>query len=557
MEPENIMMQGILLLPPQGMLGQLKKTWHKKFCQLCKPSKMGIKRLEIFDSQDEALSQPHSPKIITLEACVKIAPSNQPNVFTVVTKTGIHHYGCSSELDMTNWMNAFQIVAFTDSFPQHTIEENNDLYSTAGEGIFAVKLVESDASKRCKLEEKNYTLILAAADMRLMDGNETLFTWPYRFIRRYGYREGKFTFEAGRKCKSGEGLFCLEHSSQQEIFKCLSAKMKCMKRLLSGDSSCGIDFRIDQNHVVALPMEAGSRSPLPLAPNCYGNLIDLEFSPISQNPQTYSNTSSSSSSSNDQPVSFIKPPPPIIKPRPAKPPRRHMFTGHVEKKSLEEELPDTEIHGKYTRLNSSSSTELSSINNNSMTLDDQKNAYDSVEVRSDAWKTHGADNVLHTEKIPTPAFDEEDPYEAMDTVSFASQSSTRSKTSSIDMVITPTCPIIHNNVSHRSDPPNYDKLQHFGSTHKLNQNSGYRTPNVQPNSQINVPPLPPVVNTEPSSSWSDYELIDDISTARSANDSSHGYGRVRKGITPSNNAGPNHTIYNQTEYAVISKPRKV
>ncbi|XP_046432872.1 docking protein 3 [Neodiprion fabricii] len=553
MEPENIVMQGILLLPPQGMLGQLKKTWHKKFCQLFKPSKIGIKRLEVFDSQEEAVSQPHSSKIITLEACVKIAPSNQPNVFTVVTKTGIHHYGCSSELDMTNWMNAFQIVAFADSFPQHIIEEDNDLYSTAGEGIFAVKLVESDASKRCKLEEKNYTLILAAADMRLMDGEEILFTWPYKFIRRYGYRDGKFTFEAGRKCKSGEGLFCLEHSSQQ-IFKCLSAKMKCMKRLLSGDSSPSIDFNNAQYHA-ALSMEAGSRSPLPPSLNSSGNLIDLEFSTISQNSQKYSN---SSSLSNDQPVSFIKPPPPIIKPKPAKPPRRHMFTGHQERKSLEEELPDTMMHGKYTRLNSSSSTEFpSSCNNNLMTMDDQKNPYDSVEVRSDAWKTHGADNVLHTEAIIPCTSDEEAQYETMDTWSYASQSSTKSKTSSNDMVITPTCPIIHNNVSHRSEPPNYDKLQHFGSTHKLNQNSGYRTPNVQPNSQINVPALPPVVDTEPSSSWDDYEFIEDISTARSANDSSHGYGRVRKKVTLPNSAGPNHKIYNQTEYAVISKPRKV
>lgn len=115
------LLEGQLLFPPQGMLGQLKvrihrvrrstidtlrkrfyprfsdntvlfflfsilflqKTWQKKFCQIFNASKYGIERLEIFDSQEEVLSQQHSPRILTLEACVKIAPSNQPRVFAV------------------------------------------------------------------------------------------------------------------------------------------------------------------------------------------------------------------------------------------------------------------------------------------------------------------------------------------------------------------------------------------------------------------------------------------------------------------------------------------
>ena len=61
----------------------LQKSWHKKFCQLFKASSYGIDRLEIYDNQDEALSHQVTQRIITLEACVKITPSNQPNVFTV------------------------------------------------------------------------------------------------------------------------------------------------------------------------------------------------------------------------------------------------------------------------------------------------------------------------------------------------------------------------------------------------------------------------------------------------------------------------------------------
>ncbi|XP_012268867.2 docking protein 2 [Athalia rosae] len=556
MDPENLMMQGILLFPPQGVLGQLKKTWHKKFCLLFNPSKVGIKRLEIYDSQDEVSAQPHSSKIITLEACIKITPINQPHVFTVVTKTGVHHFGCCSESEMTTWINAFQTVAFKDTLLSQTIEENNDLYCTSGEGIFAVKLVASDASKRCGLQEKNYTLIIATADMKLMDGEYMLYMWPYRFIRRYGYRDGRFTFEAGRKCDSGEGSFHLEHNNQQEIFRCLSTKMKCMKKLLSGDSSPTIECNNAQYHA-AMSMEAGSRSPLPPSPNSSANLVDMEFSTISQNSQKQLYSSSSLES-----ISFIKPPPPIVKPKPAKPPRKHMFTSLLERKPLEQEFPDSMLCGKYTRLNSSSSSEFPSTENNNLTHDDLKNPYDSIEIRNNAWKTHGVDNVPHTEMVSPCSYGDgnEGQYEAIETLSLASHSSSKSKTSTTELTITPTCPIIRNNVSNKSDPPNYDKLQHFGSTHKLNHNSAYRTPNIQNNtqniSQVNSP-LIPAVNNNSTTSWDNYDFVEDMCAVRLADDSSHGYGMIRKKSIPPNIVGPNHKIYNETEYAIISKPRRV
>lgn len=455
---------------------------------------------------------------------------------------------------MTSWMNAFRTVAFVDNLLPRNLEEDNDLYCTSGEGVFAVKLVESDASKRCGLQEKIYTLIIAAGDMKLMDGDNVLFTWPYRFIRRYGYRDGKFTFEAGRKCESGEGSFHLEHSNQQEIFRRLSTKMKSMKRMLSGDNSPSIECNDAQFHA-ALTMEAGSRSPLPPSPNSSANLIDMDFSTISQNSQKHSNSSSSSLDS----VSFIKPPPPIIKPKPAKPPRKHMFTALRERKSLEQEFSETTICGKYTKLSPNNSPEFPTKNNNStMTLDEKKNSYDSIEVRVNAWKTYGVDNIPHTEVASASSYKVEDEaqYETMEAVSFNSQSSTKSK----EIKITPTSPIIHN-FSSRSDPPNYDKLQHFGSTHKLNHNSGYRTPNIQNNSQfnaqVNSPSVQAVSSIDLPQSGDDYEFVENICAVRLADDSSHGYGMIRKKLMPPIPNGPNHEIYNETEYAMISKPRRV
>ncbi|XP_012281461.1 docking protein 3 [Orussus abietinus] len=563
MEIKGPLLQGILLFPPQGMLGQLKKTWHKKYCQLFQASKYGIERLEIYDNQDEAVSQQHSPRIITLEACIKISPSNQPRVFTVVTKTGTYHFGCSSDTDMANWIGAIQSVAFKDNHSCQNIEEDNDLYCTSGEGVFSVKLVETDASKRCNLESKNYTLIVAAADIKLMDGDSVLYAWPYRYIRRYGYRDGKFTFEAGRKCESGEGSFRLEHSNQQEIFRCISSKMKSMKKLLGTEGSPSIECNDAQFHA-ALSMEAGSRSPLPPSPNSSASLIDIDFTTISQNSQKHLNSSSSSLES----ISFIKPPPPIIKPKPAKPPRKHIFAALLEKKSLDPEFLDLPACGKYRKLTQHESPELLPKNPGNAKEEDEKHSYDLVEVRSDAWKTHGIDSVPHTERpnrylldnksVDKEAADDESQYELMIP---APQNLAKHK-SSVMETVTPTSPIIHNDIASKTDSPNYDKLQHFGSTHKLNHNSGYKMPNLQSlsqTSQYSSSAAP--TNLESNPSWNDYDIIDDMCAVRLADDSHLGYGIIRKksnSSTPdTSNVGPKHKVYNESEYAIVSKPKRV
>ncbi|XP_043276422.1 fibroblast growth factor receptor substrate 2 [Venturia canescens] len=577
--------QGQLLFPPQGVLSQLKKTWHKKFCQIFKASKYGIERLEIYDSQDEILSQQHSPRILTLEACIKISSSNQPRVFTVVTKTGVHHFGCFSDSETTNWIEAFQSVAFKGDASGQTIEEDNDLYCTSGEGVFSVKVVETEASKRCKLESKTYTLVVAAVEMKIIDGDSVLYTWPYRYIRRYGYRDGKFTFEAGRKCESGEGSFRLEHSNQQEIFRCISSKMKSMKKLLNSENSPSIECNDAQYHA-ALSMEAGSRSPLPPSPNSSNNLIDIDFSTISQNSQKH--LVSCSSSSLDS-IPFIRPPPPIIKPKPAKPPRKYIFTGLLEKKSFEGEFGDVPACGKYRKLNTSGSPDVSlrgvTQSSTASQCSDDKHPYDLVEVRSDAWRTHGLDNIPHSERVERRVSDdEENPTESMDNetnantnfndehaeyesqyetmnplvpTNLGANNSSKRKPSieSTQNIPVAASPIIHNNVTTKNDFPNYDKLQHFGSMHKLNNNPGYKTPNVSQSSSV-------VSGDDTSGPWPNYDVVEDLCGIRLADDTHNGYGIIRKKTSTTSNpvtpsGQPKHRVFNDSEYAIVSKPKRV
>lgn len=553
-------MQGILLLPPQGIL---KKTWHKRYCQLFRTSNYGIKRVEIYDNQEEAILQSHSPRIITLDACIKIAPSNQSHVFTVVTKSGMHYFGCYSENEMTHWITAFQLVAFKDSVSNQTIEENNDLYCTTGEGVFSVKVVETDASKRCGLEARNYTLVIAAVDMKLMDGDIVLFTWPYKYIRRYGYRDGKFIFEAGRKSESGEGSFRLEHSSPQEIFRCMYSKMRSMKKLLNEESNPSIECNDAQYHA-ALSMEAGSRAALPPSPNNSSDLIDIDFPTpqSSQKPLTSSSSMDSTGSSSRS----------INKSKPAKPPRKY-FGNLLEKKNLDSEFLDLPTCGEYRTLSQANSPELSHKpigggGGSIMRGEQEKHSYDLVEIRNDAWKTHGIDSVHHTERVNSGLPEERDKENDNDDLQYEIVMPIRNHDTPLPLQNSckskcgdsaPSSAQIQNIV--KTDESDYDKLEHFGSATKLGPKPAYKYTNSS--QSIHSTNISHGESSNPA--WSNYDIVEDMSAVRLADDSHLGYGIIRKKQDPSETtsiagniaSGPQHKVFNNSEYAIISKPKRV
>lgn len=231
-------------------------------------------------------------------------------------------------------------------------------------GVFSVKLISSDASQRCGLKEQLYTLIITSVDLQLRESDENYtlrLTWPYRFIRRYGYRAGRFTFEAGRKCTSGEGVFHLEHSNQQEIFRCISSKMKNMKKLLNDDGIISSIICDDNQFQAALSMMARSRNPIPLLTNSTTQLIldndsltmSCSTKPLMPEPPFLSKSKSTS--------------PPPLKPKPLT--------------CISKKLPTFKNEPYY---------ESKEINSDV--------TYEDVLVRNDAWKTMGLNDSNYCEK---------------------------------------------------------------------------------------------------------------------------------------------------------------
>ncbi|CAG9822669.1 unnamed protein product [Phaedon cochleariae] len=471
MEQEEPIHQGILLIPPVGKL--LKKSWQQKYCLLFKASKFGVERLEVYDTVDSK-----ECKIITLEDCIKVQ-SKTTTILGITTRISSYEFGALHEQSMNQWLSAIQSVAFPDEISKiGSIEEDNDLYCSSGEGVFNVKLHPSPVSQRCCLESKNYTLVLTSAALQLkniVDG-KLLFTWPYCFIRRYGYKSGKFTFEAGRKCESGEGTFFLEHPNQQEIFRCLATKMKSMRKLLSGESSPPILDCGDAQLHAALSMEARSRTPLPPSPTVpSASITDSPISTISTKSQ----------------LGLNKPKPeakPALKLKPAKPPRKFVTAPKLSPE------PEDFAYEPVTRK------------------------YDEVEIRNNAWQTLGIESPNHMEQITE---DEEQNYMSWGEVRRG-----------IEAVKQPLAPsIIPQNVPTENDSAQYDKLNFFGSSSKLNFNSPYKQ----------VFPIP--VNPVEPPSYNEYDEVQCLQNEISVEDK-------RK-------ADVAHHFHNEEPYAVISKPKRV
>lgn len=100
--------------------------------------------------------------------------------------------------------------------------------------IFPVKAVLTEATQRNKLIG-DYKIVITPVNLSIAEEcsqgrmGRILFTWPYRHIRRYGCTTENFSFEAGRKCSSGEGLFTFSTTDGMLIFQSVDAHVLALK----------------------------------------------------------------------------------------------------------------------------------------------------------------------------------------------------------------------------------------------------------------------------------------------------------------------------------------
>ncbi|CAL8332983.1 unnamed protein product [Arctogadus glacialis] len=260
---DAIRKQGLVLIQQQ----RFGKRWKRVWLMLFMESSCSIARLEYFDCKDGAAAvldrcdkalkrQQDSKKVIRLSDCIRVAavPADgcprDKGTFLVETTDKLFVFAVD-EQHLDDWTHTLCETAFPSkrcSLQKRGRNdkegmEDNSLYSSR-ETLrdFRVCVRRTKAAERCGLTGV-CVLRTDAESLHLLDpsSHQLLFSWPYRFLRRFGRDKTSFSFEAGRRCDSGEGSFEFDTRQGNTLFQALDTAIKAHPEVLPQRPSCDAD----------------------------------------------------------------------------------------------------------------------------------------------------------------------------------------------------------------------------------------------------------------------------------------------------------------------------
>ncbi|XP_011234262.1 docking protein 3 [Ailuropoda melanoleuca] len=237
-----------------------KKSWRKVWGLLYAGSPSGVARLESWEVRDGGLgpagdrsagpSRRGERRVIRLADCVSVLPADgescpkDTGAFLLTTTERSHLLAAQHRQE---WMGpicqlAFQGTGECSSGPEEVEVskrglvpmEENSIYSSWQEvGEFPVVVQRTEAATRCQLKGP-YLLVLGQDTIQLREPSspQALYTWPYRFLRKFGSDKDVFSFEAGRRCDSGEGLFAFSSPRALDLCRAVAAAIACQRERL-------------------------------------------------------------------------------------------------------------------------------------------------------------------------------------------------------------------------------------------------------------------------------------------------------------------------------------
>ncbi|XP_062944145.1 docking protein 2 isoform X1 [Cynocephalus volans] len=239
--------QGFLYLQQQQTFG---KKWRRFGAMLYAGSGCTLARLELQEGLEKSRRGEAARRIIRLSDCLRVAEASteassprDTSAFFLETKERLYLLAAPTA-EHGDWMQAICLLAFPGQRKElsglagkssQPCMEENELYSSAAAVVpckeFTVIIRPTEASERCQLQG-SYTLRAGESTLELWGGPEPgtqLYNWPYRFLRRFGRDKVTFSFEAGRRCVSGEGSFEFETRQANEIFLALEEAISAQK----------------------------------------------------------------------------------------------------------------------------------------------------------------------------------------------------------------------------------------------------------------------------------------------------------------------------------------
>ncbi|XP_059192199.1 docking protein 2 [Centropristis striata] len=283
---EDIRKQGALFLQQQ----RFGKKWKRVWCVLYRESSCSISRLEFFECKDGGNSekndktlrkQQEHKKVIRLADCIRVSEVDmdgcprETGPFLIETTEKIYVFA-ADRMQLDDWTHKLCEIAFPMSWSEgvkrgslqrgNRVDEDegmeqNSLYSER-ETVrdFRVCVRRTEASDRCRLKGDGFLRADVDALHLLDKTGDILYSWPYRYLRRFGRDKSTFSFEAGRRCDSGEGGFEFDTKQGNFLFQAVEAAINLQRiSLPQRQTSGGGQVSPETPQDVNLP-------PLPLNP---------------------------------------------------------------------------------------------------------------------------------------------------------------------------------------------------------------------------------------------------------------------------------------------------
>ena len=74
-------------------------------------------------------------------------------------------------------------------------------------------------------------LEVSETDLILYQRGKSPIRWPLRSLRRYGFDDGLFSFECGRRCPTGPGIYAFQCPRAEFIFNHVQVTLVCRPML--------------------------------------------------------------------------------------------------------------------------------------------------------------------------------------------------------------------------------------------------------------------------------------------------------------------------------------
>ncbi|XP_028830852.1 docking protein 2 isoform X2 [Denticeps clupeoides] len=248
----GIMKKGLLYIQQQRFGKRWKKVWSVVYSE----SRFSVALMELHDFKPASAEDPSSlsKRVIRMRDCVRMievqlahCPRGCGAFLLETTKKCFVFAAPSTELQ--DWIARLSALAFPFNSGLCGVQDcvsaqkisvrdsgqlemvDNCLYDTPYRGRdFLVTVVSTVASNKCQLHG-DYILTPESDQLVLRDlaSKDVLFIWPYCFVRKFGQDQLAFSFEAGRRCDSGEGIFEFATSHGEQLYSMVNAAISSFR----------------------------------------------------------------------------------------------------------------------------------------------------------------------------------------------------------------------------------------------------------------------------------------------------------------------------------------